>query len=478
MQAAAVQILAQRDRKRRAGPGRRCPFSMSITKTINALSTAAGASRRHTPEFKWKKIGLVRAYLFDRPLVTLVSALLLLISLVFGVRYYLHMRSHEITDDAFIDAYITEIAPQVAGHVIRVHIEDNQHVNAGELLVELEPSNFESRLAAARAALQEAEARHRAAQATVEQTRITARGNIAEASSGVTAARAALEITHAQVRAARDRERQAQAAITAAQAQCNAAEAEARRADTDLGRYQRLYDAGLVSHQQLDQATTATQTANARVIAARAHVDVARAAAATAAAEVLDATTQEQRAKAQMGQARGRLTGTEAWHQQVNVGREQANSASESVEQSRANVRMAELQLSYTKIYAPIAGRITRRSVQVGNQVQTSQALMAIVPDDLYVTANFKETQLRLMRPGQTVEIRIDAFPDKIFKGRVHSIQRGSGAAFSLLPAENATGNYVKIVQRVPVKIVFDERPDSSYPLGPGMSVVPEVRVR
>jgi membrane fusion protein (multidrug efflux system) len=141
-------------------------------------------------------------------------------------------------------------------------------------------------------------------------------------------------------------------------------------------------------------------------------------------------------------------------------------------------VEFAELQLSYTKIYAPVSGRITRRTVEVGDYVEVGQELTAIVPDDLYVTANYKETQLTLMRPGQPVEIRIDAFPKKVFKGRVDSIQRGSGAAFSLLPPENATGNYVKIVQRVPVKIVFDEPPDPAYPLGPGMSVVPEVRIR
>jgi membrane fusion protein (multidrug efflux system) len=415
---------------------------------------------------------------FSRRPLALLSAGLLLTGLIFGLRYYLHARSYESTDDAFIDAYITQIGSKVSSHVVQVHVKDNQHVNAGDLLVELDPSDFEARLAEARAALQAAEARHRAAQATVEQTRITARGDVAEASSGVTAARAELDVARAQVRAAGDRERQAQAATNAAQAQLVAAEAEARRADADMRRYQRLYEQGMISRQQWDQATAATQTANAQLAAARAQVEAARAAAATAEAEFLGATTQARRAEAQVGQARGRLTGASAWRQQVTVGQEQATSASESVEQARANVRMAELQFSYTKIYAPVRGRVTRRSIQIGDQVGVGQELMAIVPDDLYVTANFKETQLKLMRPGQPVEIRIDAFPEKVFRGHVDSIQRGSGAAFSLMPPENATGNYVKIVQRVPVKIVFDERPDPSYPLGPGMSVVPEVRVR
>ena len=192
----------------------------------------------------------------------------------------------------------------------------------------------------------------------------------------------------------------------------NATEAEAKRADADVRRYQRLYDTGVVSRQQLDQATAATQTANARLSAARAQVEVTRAGAATAAAEVLEATTQAQRADAQVGQARGRLTGTDAWHQQVNVGQEQATSASESVEQARANVRMAELQLSYTKIYAHVSGNITRKAVEVGDHVQVGQALMAIVSNNVYVVANFKETQICHMRSGQPVDIRIRCVPE------------------------------------------------------------------
>jgi len=254
---------------------------MSITK-ITELSAAGGAARRRR-KGEFKKIG---RYLFARPLMALISAVLLLTALIFGGRYYLHACSHELTDDAFIDAYITQIGSKVSSHVAQVQVKDNQHVNAGDLLVELDPSDFEARLVEARAALEAAEAKHRAAQASVEQTRITARGNVAEASSGVTAARAELDIAHAQVRAANDRERQAQAAIEAAQAQFNAVAAEAGRADADAWRYQRLYEQGMTSRQQWDQAAAATQTANARLAAARAQVEVARAGAATAASEV------------------------------------------------------------------------------------------------------------------------------------------------------------------------------------------------
>jgi membrane fusion protein (multidrug efflux system) len=164
--------------------------------------------------------------------------------------------------------------------------------------------------------------------------------------------------------------------------------------------------------------------------------------------------------------------------QQVAVSEAQAQSAGASIEQLQAAVAQAELELSYTKIYAPDTGRVTHKSVEPGALVQSGQPLMAIVPGDVWVTANFKENQIGRMQPGQPVVIRVDAYPGTQFKGRVDSIQAGTGARFSLLPAENATGNFVKVVQRVPVKIVFDEPPDPQHMLSPGMSVVPEVRVR
>jgi len=472
---AAIRILAQRFRRRRAILTHRRLVYM-ITKTISLLS--AGASRRRTRDFKWTKIRLVQSYLRERPLTSAGSAVLLLIGLTFGVSYYHHAQSHESTDDAFIGGYITQVAPEVAGKVVRLNITDNQHVEVGDLLLELDSRDFEARLAKARAALQVAEATYRASRATIKQTRMTTRGSIVEASSGVTAAQAAREITRAQIRAAQDRERQTQAAIETAQAQLAAAEAENKRANDDAQRYQSLCDQGMVSHQQRDQAKTAAQMANARLTAALSQVKSARAAAAVAAAELVQATTQAEQAQAHLEQGRGRLTGASAGPQQVIAIQEQASSAFEAVNAARADVEMAELQLSYTKIHATVSGCVTRRSVEVGDYVQIAQPLMALVQGDLYVTANFKETQLTHIRPGQPVVIIVDAYPGKTFTGKVESIQSGAGSAFSLMPPENATGNYVKIVQRVPVKIVFDQRPDSSYPLGPGMSVVPEVRVR
>ena len=182
--------------------------------------------------------------------------------------------------------------------------------------------------------------------------------------------------------------------------------------------------------------------------------------------------------EAQLDEAQARLASARAAPDQVDFSRAQADQVAGKIAQLEATVRLAQLDLSYTKLYAPESGRITRKSVEPGSYVQVGRTLFSIVPDRVWVVANFKETQLRHMRPGQPATVQVDAYPDKLFRGHVDSIQAGSGAAFSLLPPENATGNYVKVVQRVPVKIVIDETADPQHVLGPGMSAVPEVRVR
>jgi membrane fusion protein (multidrug efflux system) len=265
--------------------------------------------------------------------------------LIFGLPYVRYARTHESTDDAFIEGHVVAISPKVASNVARVLIDDNSRVKAGDLLVELDPRDFEARLA-------------------------QARGNLA------------------------------------------AGEAEAIRARTDAQRFERLVGQGFVSRQDRDNAI-----AKDRVAAGQ-------------------------------------------------------------VEQLKAAARQAELDLSYTKIYAPEPGRITRKSVEPGGYAQVGQTIFSIVPERVWVTANYKETQLRYMRPGQPATIKVDAYPDRRFRGHVDSIQAGAGARFSLLPPENATGNYVKVVQRVPVKILIEEGPDPAHVLGPGMSVVPTVKVR
>jgi membrane fusion protein (multidrug efflux system) len=430
--------------------------------------------------------------LYKRPLFLLVAGLVLVAASVFGVRYWLYASAHESTDDAFIDGHIIQMSPKVSGYVARVYVTDNQEVKEGDLLVEIDPRDFEARLSEAQAALAAGEARLKEAQTNIELTRATSRAGIQQASSSVQQASSGVEAARAETAAQRSRISETASGVAAAQAnaaqalaQVAAAEAEAVRASADVERYRELYAKDEVSRQQLDQAVATARTATANLEAARkkaaaaeAQVAQARATQTTAEETARRARTQITTAQAQVGEALGRLSQANTAPQQVTVSQAQAQTQGATIEQLRAQVEQARLELSYTKIYAPESGRVTRKSVEEGSLVQPGQALMAIVPGDVWVTANFKETQLDRMRPGQAVEIKVDAYPEQTLRGHVDSIQAGTGAAFSLIPPENATGNYVKVVQRVPVKIVFDGPPDTKRLLAPGMSVTPEVRVK
>jgi membrane fusion protein (multidrug efflux system) len=364
----------------------------------------------------------------------ILIAVVLALATAGGVYWFLH-RNQETTDDAFIDGDIVPLSPRVAGTVAHIYIADNERVHAGELLVELDPSDYEVELEAAQAALAEAEARQRMAEADVGLTRASTAAEIARAESGLAAAQAAL--AEAEARAAADR-------------------AEADRARADLPRYEAAARQGASSRQRLDQAAAAARTSEAMWKAAEQAVSAARAKVAEA--------------QAQLEQARTAPA-------QVAVKEADAKAAAAQVGAAQARVDQARINLSYTRIVAPGNGHITKRSVNAGDVVQRNQTLATLVLDDRWVTANFKETQLTRMRPGQPVEIDVDAYPGATLTGHVDSIQRGTGARFSLLPPENATGNYVKIVQRVPVKIIFDEPPEQGMVLGLGMSVVPTVDV-
>ena len=388
--------------------------------------------------------------LYRQPLRLAIILAAALVVLVVGARYLRYAMTHESTDDAFLEAHVVAISPKVANYVSRVHIDDNSHVKGGELLVELDPRDFEARLAQAEANLAAAVAQHQGAAINVRVTSTTSGAGVQQAEAGVRTAQR-------QVDGARSRLEQARAQVVAAQA-------EATRAAADAKRYEQLLQAGGVSRQERDNAVAATRSADANLNAALRN--------GQAAADTV------RQLEAQLQEARARLASAKAAPDQVAYSRAQADQVAAQIVQFEAAARQAELDLSYTKIYAPDSGRITRKSVEPGAYVQVGQTLFSIVPDLVWVVANFKETQLRYMRPGQPATIRVDAYPDKLFKGHVDSIQSGAGARFSLLPPENATGNYVKVVQRVPVKILIDEPPDPNRVLGPGMSVVPEVKVR
>jgi membrane fusion protein (multidrug efflux system) len=337
---------------------------------------------------------------------------------------------------AFVDGNAVAVAPQVVGgRVVALHIADNEQVAAGRLMVAIDPSDFEAALAQARANLAAAQADQESAAADLALTRATTTADLALAQAGVDAARQTIQET---------------------QAQADAAKAEAERARLDLPRIEDLYRHQFNSAQQLDRARAAAQSTEAEHGAALKAIDTAQ---------------------AQLGEAQARLLQAQTAPQQVALKEAAVTHAQAEIEQAAAQVRTAELNLSYTRIVAPQAGRVTQRAVNVGDVVAPDQTLTFLTVGRPWVTANFKETQLTHMRPGQPVEIAVDTYPDRPLRGHVDSLQAGTGARFSLLPPENATGNYVKVVQRVPVKIVFDEPAEIDRFLALGMSVVPTVRV-
>ncbi|MBI3089822.1 MAG: HlyD family secretion protein [Candidatus Tectomicrobia bacterium] len=419
-----------------------------------------------------------------------VVALLMSAGLLLGVRYYLYAIAHESTDDAFVEGQIVPIGSRVAGQVLKVHVRDNQWVDAGDLLVELDPAEFQVRLAAAEAALRVAHATQRSRRITVDLTTITSSAGVDEATGNVQTARATIERAKALVAGATSQRSQARARLAAARAELEQARAELlvadaryRREHADLQRVREMVKTGIAATQQLDHAAAAERMAAAALDAARRKVDTqeaaveqSRAALRTAEDNLLETQAQVSARNSEMDESKARFAAAKGAPQQAAYRRAELEVAEAESARAEAEAARARLDLSYTKITAPSAGNVTRKAVEAGSYVQVGQALLAIVQSQLWVLANFKETQLTRMRPGQAAEIEIDTYPGVVFAGRVDSIQRGTGARFSLLPPDNATGNFVKVVQRVPVKIVFnDPQQLRTYLLVPGMSVIPVV---
>lgn len=382
------------------------------------------------------KIEPVQGFFRQHPMAKWILALLGLVLIAGGVFVWLHYSVLESTDDAQVDGHIDPASARVSGTVARVLTDDNQLVKAGDLLVELDPKDYSVALQRARADLADAMANSAAAHVGVPLTSTTSSGQLAAATAGLEAARKEVD---------------------AAKARVQEAQANYNKAATDLKRYGELVKKDEISQQQYDTAVTAESSARATLEAARASVASAQGRAAQAQAQAESAQTVPQ---------------------QVKVMRERAGAASAEVDRARAAVAMAELNLQYTKIVASVSGIVSKRNVEPGQVVQAGQPLFSIVNlDDIWVTANFKETQLRYMRPGQKVKIDVDAY-GREYEGAVESIGGATGARFSLLPPENATGNYVKVVQRIPVRIRINKGQDAEHMLRPGMSVVPTVFVK
>ena len=423
----------------------------------------------------------------------IIIGAVILVGAISGLIYWLNARNYEATDDAFIDGDVIRISPKVSAYVTKIYVKSNQAVKKGDLLVELDTRDYEAKLEQAKAQFRAAQAQREQSQAQVNLTRATtnasqtqARSNVQTTQKNVEQTRSAADAKQAQIRQAQNAVKTAQANYAQTKALGPQVAANLELAQKEYNRRLVLFNNGDISKQSLDQATNALQTARAeadaaqkQLIAAQSRVGEAQANVSVAQNNYQQSLAQVDVTRSQVGESIGRLEDANAAPESIDVSQTQVGNAEASIAQAEAAVHQAELELSYTKIYAPDDGIITGKTIEDGQIVQAGTPLMAISQsDEIWVVANFKETQLELMRVGQPVDIEVDAYPSQTFHGKIESFQAGTGSRFSLLPAENATGNYVKVVQRIPVKIVFDEQPDNVHLLAPGMSVEPSVRVR
>jgi len=383
----------------------------------------------------------------SRRRILIVAAVLVV--LVAGFFLWRYLSSYESTDDAQADVHLSPVSARVSGYVIKVNVDDNQWVKKGTVLVEIDPKDYEVAVAQAKANLASAEATAQSLNITVPITSTTTNSQLKSTASDIVNAQAGIIAARRQ--------------LAAAHAQTQAAEANDVKAQDDLQRYKLLVDKREVAAQVYDQALAAAKSSTASVEAAHAN---------------------ESAAQQFVEQAESRLVQADANHQSAETGPQQVSSSKSraiaaiaDVEEKRALLEQAQLNLGYTKIVAPVDGEVNK-TVVVGLNVAAGQQLLTVVPlEEVWITANFKETQLRHMRVGQRAEISVDS-TGKTLKGHVDSIAGATGPLFSLLPPENATGNYVKIVQRIPVKIVLEAGENSDHQLRPGMNVVPDVYLK
>lgn len=400
----------------------------------------------------------------QQPRVRLIIGAVLLLILGAGVWAW-STAGRERTDDAQVDAHVTQIAARVGGTVTKVAVDDNQLVEPGTLLVQLDPGDYQVAVDKARAELADAEASAVAAQSSVPITSTTAASNVTTARGGIAQAQSGVTASEKEIEAARAR-------LVSAQARLREAEANAAKSARDVERLRGLLAKDEVSQQQFD-ATSATAEAQ------RAAGDFARSQVAEAEAGILVAESKLAQARAGEDQAHAEMQTAQTGPQQIVATKARASQAEAHVLQAHATLAQAELNLQYATVKAPVRGIVSKKGINVGQVLQAGQPLLAIVQiDDVWVTANFKETQLKDMRPGQRAVIAVDAYGGREYKGKVDSIAGATGARFSLLPPENATGNFVKVVQRVPVKIVLDPGQDPEHLLRPGMSVTPTVYLK
>jgi membrane fusion protein (multidrug efflux system) len=369
-----------------------------------------------------------------------------------GVGLWWYLASYETTDDAQVDGHLHPVSARISGTIVRVNpeIEDNHYVEAGTVLAEIDPADFQ-------ADLDRAQADYNRLQASAA----AAASDITVVSSGSTGR---LDLARAAVREADDSVASEEASLQAAQARLAQAAANFDRADTDQQRYRRLLDKHEISQSEYDRVATEAATDREGVAAARAEVAAAR--------------QRVSQAQSRRVQRKADLLAAGSAPQQIASSRARAAAALSDAERAKAQLTSARLNLNYTRVVAPVSGIIGRKSVEAGQRVQPGQQLLTIIPlDDIWITANFKETQLAKIQPGQIVTVRADA-SRREYRGRVDSLGGATGSRFALLPPENASGNYVKVVQRVPVRILLEPGENPDHRLRPGMSVEPKIWLR
>jgi len=393
-----------------------------------------------------------------------VALVVVIVLCVGGYYLWKYVHTYETTDDAQIDGHINEVSARIAGNVIEIRAQQEQYVNAGDVLVRLDPRDYEVALARAEADLIDA-------QATLESSRIDIPITTTNAASQLKTAKSARLDASAFVQGTQRQLDAAQARRESAQAQVREAEATYKNASDDVTRYKLLVDKNEIPRQQYDTAVSAAA-------AAIAAVDARKAAVREAEQNVVAAQSAVDQANQRITQADASIESAMTAPDVVKVSEARAKGASAQVALKRAAVEQAKLNLTYCTIVAPATGIVGKKTVELGQNISAGQQLMAVVPlDDIWVTANFKETQLGQMKPGQRVEIDVDAY-GKTYKGKIVAVGGASGSRFSVLPPENATGNYVKVVQRLPVRINLDPGQNDDHRLRPGMSVGPTVYVQ
>ena len=426
---------------------------MANTAPTTAESSGAGSPTLGTPTLGTATLGSGRHTTRRKRLRTILVLLVIAIVLaVAGVLLYRYFASYESTDDAEIDGYIYPVSSRVPGYVVRVTADNNQYVPAGTVLAQLDPKDFDVAVANAKATLANVRSASEAARINVPLTSVNTSSQLSSAQSDVENAQSGLTAAERQ--------------FDAAQATLRQAEANDLKVQDDVTRYKPLAEKDEIPQQQYIQAVDSQK-------ATAAAIEAARASAAASEQAVTGARTRVAQAEAQLSYAETRP-------QQISLQQSRAQAADAEAEQAQAALQQAQLNLQYTTIVAPVSGIVGQRTAQPGQNLAPGQQLMTIVPldsDNIWVTANFKETQLTYMQPGQPVKISVDTY-GRSYDGHVLNIGGATGSRYSLLPPENATGNYVKVVQRIPVKIVFEKGQDPQHLLRVGMSVEPKVKVK